>query len=139
MFQDFSWRHLPALYFGFANCIGIVMNPLKGSTSTMSMYGFQPNITDVPETGPVWEAGQGRTILLGLLMHAFYWRGQYAACDTMLMGAAWLGVHDFLVFWDQRDMAWAWFRLVGSVAFAATGYFGWTEGLIGAVKHGKTA
>jgi hypothetical protein len=69
-------------------------------------------------------------MLLGLLMHVFYWRRQYAVCDTLLMGTAFLGLNDSMVVWLYGDdRQWAWVRLFGSFAFGATGYFGWTQGL----------
>ncbi|KAI1345650.1 hypothetical protein F5Y01DRAFT_51333 [Xylaria sp. FL0043] len=94
----------------------------------MELYGFLTNISDVPETWPVWQAGWGRIILLGLMMHYFYWRGQYAECDALLMGVAFLGVNDFLVILDHGDSFWAWSRIFGCMIFACTGYFGLTQG-----------
>ncbi|RYP38706.1 hypothetical protein DL767_002446 [Monosporascus sp. MG133] len=128
MFQDFSFRHLPAFYFAFSNCVGAVLTPLCGTSSVIGLYGLPPQIADVPETWPVWQAGQGRIILLGLLMHVFYWRRQYAVCDTLVMGVAWLGINDFMVAWNHGDRTWAWVRLFGSFAFASTGFFGLTQG-----------
>ncbi|KAI0549955.1 hypothetical protein F4679DRAFT_583951 [Xylaria curta] len=94
----------------------------------MELYGLPPSISTVPETWPVWQAGQGRTILLGLMMHYFYWRGQYAECDALLMGVAVLGVNDYLVIRDHGNQLWAWSRIFFSIAFASTGYFGLTQG-----------
>ncbi|KAI2472364.1 hypothetical protein F4781DRAFT_383423 [Annulohypoxylon bovei var. microspora] len=128
MSKRFSIRHIPALYFAFANCVGLVLLPLRGNRAVIELYGLPSNISSVPETWPVWQAGQGRTILLGLLMHYFYWRGQYAECDTILMGVAFLGFSDFLVFWGHGDLMWAWTRVLFSIAFASTGYFGLTQG-----------
>lgn len=128
MFQDFHWTHLPALYFGISFCVGAVTSPLQGNAATMAMFGFPPRVTAIPETGVVWQAGQGRIILLGLLMHAFYWTKQYHSCDVMLMGAAFLGFNDYLVAKKLGKYTWAWVRLVASIAFASTGYFGWTAG-----------
>lgn len=126
MFEHFRWRHIPALYFGCAFCVGAILSPLRGSATTMALFGFPPNITTIPETWPVWQAGQGRIILLGVLMHVFYWRRQYAACDTILMGTALLGINDCLVARSYGDTQWAAIRLIASFAFASTGYFGWT-------------
>lgn len=128
MSQNFSIRHIPALYFAFANCIGLVMAPLRGTHAVMELYGFPTSTSNIPETWPVWQAGQGRIILLGLLMHYFYWRGQYAECDAILMGVAFLGVNDFLVMFDHGNVVWAWSRLIFSILFASTGYFGLTQG-----------
>ncbi|KAI1735484.1 hypothetical protein F4680DRAFT_435424 [Xylaria scruposa] len=127
MDKKFSIRHIPALYFAFANCIGLVMAPLRGCRAVMELYGLPPSISTVPETWPVWQAGQGRTILLGLMMHYFYWRGQYAECDALLMGVAVLGVNDYLVIRDHGSQLWAWSRIFFSIAFASTGYFGLTQ------------
>ena len=127
MDKRFSFRHIPALYFAFANCVGLVMTPLQGSGAVMELYGFPPHISSIPETWTVWQAGQGRTILLGLAMHYFYWRGQYAECDALLMGVAVLGINDYLVLRDHGNDLWAWSRIIFSIAFASTGYFGWTQ------------
>ncbi|KAI1206765.1 uncharacterized protein F4807DRAFT_463454 [Annulohypoxylon truncatum] len=120
-------RHIPALYFAFANCVGLVLALLRGNRALVELYGLPSNIFEVPETWPVWQAGQGRIILLGLMMHYFYWRGQYAECDALLMGVAFLGFNDFLVTWDHGNLVWAWCRIVSSIAFASTGYFGLTQ------------
>ncbi|KAI4859028.1 hypothetical protein F4820DRAFT_188992 [Hypoxylon rubiginosum] len=129
MSKRFSIRHIPALYFAFANCVGLVLAPLRGSRAVIELYGLPPSISSVPETWPVWQAGQGRTILLGLMMHYFYWRGQYAECDALLMGVAFLGINDFFVFFYQGEkLLWAWTRILFSVAFASAGYFGLTQG-----------
>ncbi|KID79612.1 uncharacterized protein G6M90_00g017820 [Metarhizium brunneum] len=128
MFQHVSIRHIPALYFAFANCVGLVMDPLSGPCSLIELYGLPPAIADVPETWPVWRAGQGRIILLGLLMHVFYWRRQYAVCDVLLVGTAFLGINDCMVVWHNGDKTWAWIRLFGSFAFGAAGFFGLTQG-----------
>lgn len=129
MIWKFRLGHIPALYFAFANCVGLVMTPLGGTSSVISLYGLPPRIANVPETWPVWQAGQGRIVLLGLLMQYFYWRRQYAECDTLLMGVAWLGIVDFFVAFNYGDsLLWAWCRLLFSFAFASTGYFGMTQG-----------
>lgn len=128
MVPEFSFRHLFALYFAFANCIGLILAPLRGTRSVISLYGLPPSISNIPETWPVWQAGQGRIVLLGLLMFVFYWRREYKACDTLLMGAVWLGVNDFVVFWNLGDTYWSVFRLVGSFVFGAVGYYGITQG-----------
>ena len=129
MLQHFSLRHLPALFFACAHCMGLVAGPLRGTVHVMEMYGFGPAITGVPEAQVAWEAGHGRTVALGLLMLGFYARRMYAACDGVLVAAAWLGVNDFLVFRAQGDLAWASFRLLGSLSFAVMGLFGITQGL----------
>ncbi|KAI0408516.1 hypothetical protein F4802DRAFT_550160 [Xylaria palmicola] len=103
MGNNFSIRHIPSLYFAFANCVGLVLAPLCGNRAAMALYGFPPGISGVPETWPVWQAGQGRTILLGLLMHYFYWRGRHAECDALLVGVAFLGLNDFLVVLGHGD------------------------------------
>lgn len=109
----FSLRHIPALYFAFAHISPLITSPLFGTAWTMALYGLPQRIVDVPESWPAWEAGQGRTILLGLLMHSFYWRRQYAACDTILIGVAFLGLNDFWLLWKQEGGIggiWAWTR-----------------------------
>ncbi|KAF2972756.1 hypothetical protein GQX73_g785 [Xylaria multiplex] len=126
--SGFSIRHLPALYFAFANCIGLILAPLRGNRTVMELYGFPTNISEVPETWPVWQAGQGRTILLGLTMHYFYWHKQYAECDALLMGVAFLGLNDFLVMLNHGNQIWAWSRIFFSIVFASTGYFRLTQG-----------
>ncbi|KAI6081523.1 hypothetical protein F4821DRAFT_249066 [Hypoxylon rubiginosum] len=129
MAKHFYIGHIPALYFAFANCIGLILAPLRGNRAVIELYGLPTTISEVTETWPVWQAGQGRTILLGLMMHYFYWRGQYAECDAMLMGVAFLGLNDFLVIFNHGDnLPWAWSRIIFSVAFASTGYFGLTQG-----------
>ncbi|KEY72806.1 hypothetical protein S7711_04397 [Stachybotrys chartarum IBT 7711] len=120
----FSLYHLPAVYFAFSHTGGPLMNPKKA----MILYGLPPWIADAPEASAAWNAGKGRTTVLGILMHIFYWTGQYDACDTMLMGVAWLGINDFFVCRDYGDKHWAWTRLVGSFAFAGFGFFGLTQG-----------
>ncbi|KAI0207022.1 hypothetical protein F4808DRAFT_454929 [Astrocystis sublimbata] len=55
-------------------------------------------------------------------------RRQYAECDALLMGVAVLGVNDYFVLRGHGNELWAWFRIVFSIAFASTGYFGWTQG-----------
>lgn len=130
MFENFSLRHVPALYFACSNCLGAVLTPLYGTSTIIGLYGLPPQIADVPETWPVWQAGQGRTILLGLLVHYLYWTRQYAACDALLAGVAWLGINDFWVVWHNGNNSWAWFCLFGSFAFASTGFFGLTQGSI---------
>ncbi|XXH01353.1 hypothetical protein Hte_007711 [Hypoxylon texense] len=63
-------------------------------------------------------------------MHYFYWRDQYAECDALLMGVAFLGLNDFLVIYNHgNNLPWGWSRIFFSVLFASTGYFGLTEGL----------
>ncbi|KAF3020929.1 hypothetical protein E8E14_004089 [Neopestalotiopsis sp. 37M] len=127
MFRDFNLKHIPALYFGLANCVGLVVIPLSGTSRIIQMYGLPPRIADVPEAWPVWQAGQGRLIMLGVLMLVFYARRQYAACDTMVMASALLGINDFLVVWFHGNRNWAWFRLVGTFLYASTGYLGWAQ------------
>ncbi|KAI0811598.1 hypothetical protein GGR55DRAFT_108584 [Xylaria sp. FL0064] len=128
MSKHFSINHIPALYFAFSNYVGLVLAPLRGNRAVMELYGFPTSIFDVPETWPVWQVGQGRIVLLGLMMHYFYWRSQYAECDAPLIGVAFLSVNDFLVILDHGDPFWAWSRIFGSMIFASTGYFGLTQG-----------
>lgn len=108
--------------------MGAVLDPLNGPRSLIELYGLPPPIANVPETWPVWRAGQARIILLGLLMHVFYWRRQYTVCDTLLMGTALLGINDYMVVWHHGDKTLAWIRLFGSFAFGAAGFFGLTQG-----------
>ncbi|KID87532.1 hypothetical protein MAJ_11120, partial [Metarhizium majus ARSEF 297] len=117
MFQHVSIRHIPALYFAFANCVGAVLDTLSGPRSLIELYMYElpPAIANVPETWPVWRAGQARIILLGLLMHVFYWRPL-------------LGINDCMVVWHHGDKIWAWIRLFGSFAFGAAGFFGLAQG-----------
>lgn len=61
-------------------------------------------------------------------MHAFYWTNQYHSCDVMLMAAAFLVLNDYLVVRNLGKENWALFRLIAPIAFASTGYFGWTAG-----------
>ena len=138
MNERFSIRHIPALYFAFANSMSLVMTPLYGIRAIMELYGLPSHISTIPETWPVWEAGQGRTILLSLLMHYFYWRGQYAECDTLVMGVAFLGINDYLVLRAHGNSLWAWTRIVLSIAYASTGYFGLTQGRGVRAKPTKT-
>ncbi|KAI0023826.1 hypothetical protein F4780DRAFT_727969 [Xylariomycetidae sp. FL0641] len=122
-------RHLPALYFAVANSQPLLTSPLLGNAWNMRLYGLPAEVIGAPASRPAWEARQGRTVLLGLLMHVFYWRGQYAACDTLLVGVAFLGLSDFWTLWRQQQGGgpWPFARLIFSAAFAATGWWGWTQ------------
>lgn len=100
----------------------------------MALYGLPKRITNAPEALPAWNAGKGRTMLLGILMQVFYWTGRYDSCDIILIGTAWLGINDFFVCKDYGDKRWAWTRLFGSLAFATFGLFGLTQGQLASYK-----
>ncbi|KAL1889089.1 hypothetical protein Sste5346_009154 [Sporothrix stenoceras] len=131
MFQDFHYRHIPALFTAGAQCWGTVYPLMVGTGGTravMLQYGLPENIADVPEAWPAWNAGTARTCCLGLLMFWFYARRQYAVLDTFLVAiGGYLGLADCVLLWRQRPKM-AVFRLVASLAFAGTGLAGVTQG-----------
>lgn len=130
MFQDFHWRHLPALFTAGAQCFGTIW-PLiggGGARGIMMHYGLPARIADVPETWPAWNAGNARTACLGILMLIFYSRRQYAVLDTFLIViGGYLGLVDCIVLWGE-DPKMALFRFLGSGVFAVAGLAGVTQG-----------
>lgn len=73
MFCNFNHRHIPALYFGSANCLGAILIPLCGTRSVIQVYGLAPRNATLSETWPVFQANRGRLSLLRVLMYVFYW------------------------------------------------------------------
>lgn len=128
MQKDFHYRHLPALFTACAQCWGTVYPLIGGTRNVLLHYGFPTRIADVPETWPVWNAGNARTASLGILMFIFYARGQYDVLDTFLVLTGYLGVVDFILLWNVGLRSQGLGRFVGSGIFAAMGYLGVTQG-----------
>ncbi|KAM0335492.1 hypothetical protein ACHAQA_000540 [Verticillium albo-atrum] len=83
MFEDFSIRHLPALYATCAMGFGGAWS-LVSPRNSLLHFGFPASIADRPETWPVAQVGHARTTSLGLVMAVFYARGQYDVVDTIM-------------------------------------------------------
>ena len=69
IFQNFTFHHLPALFFAASNCMGFILGALWGTGEVMGVHGFLPASTAVPRTWPVWSAVPAA---LGLLTPGFY-------------------------------------------------------------------
>ncbi|KAH7161139.1 hypothetical protein EDB81DRAFT_924521 [Dactylonectria macrodidyma] len=129
MFQDFQYRHIPALFTAGAQCWGTIWPLIDGTRSVLLHYGLPARIANVPETWPVWHVGNARTACLGILMFIFYSRRQYAVLDTFLVViGGYLGPVDCILLWNEGLKSTGVFRLFGSLIFAAMGFAGLTQG-----------
>lgn len=130
MFQNFHYRHIPALFTVGAQFWGTLYPIFGGSTrGVMGHYGLPPRIANVTQTWPAWNAGNARTASLGILMMIFYARGQYDVVDTfMVVIGGYLGVVDCILLWNEGLRSTGINRLCGSAVFAALGLVGFTEG-----------
>lgn len=130
MLQEFRYCHIPALFTAGAQCWGTIWPLIGGTRDVLLHYGLPARIADVPETWPVWHAGNARTACLGILMFVFYARRRYDVLDIFLVGAAYLGVIDCVILWNEGLRQTGLFRLFGSAVFAALGFCGVTQGLM---------
>lgn len=132
MFQDFQYRHIPALFAASAQCWGTIWPLITAGGNprgVMMHYGLPQRIVDVPETWPVWHAGSARTACLGILMFVLYTGCRYDVLDIFLVViGGYLGVADCILMWSEGLPAMALFRLFGSAGMAAMGLAGVTQG-----------
>jgi hypothetical protein len=78
----------------------------------MLHYGLPEHIADVPETWPVWHAGNARTACLGILMLVFYAQRRYDILDTFLIiTGAYLGLVDCFLLRNERLLSTGLFAL----------------------------
>ncbi|KAI1101342.1 hypothetical protein F4804DRAFT_14273 [Jackrogersella minutella] len=130
MFEQFRFRHLPALFTAAAQCWGTIWPILSGSTrSVMLHYGLDERVADVPETWVVWHVGNARTACLGILMFIFYFQRRYDVLDIFLIvSGGYLGLADCYLLWIEGLGSMGVFRLLSSSVFAVLGAAGFTQG-----------
>lgn len=131
MFEDFSPRHIPALFSATAMFFGGLW-PLFGNEATRSAmieYGLPPRIANLPESWPGFMGISGRTTVIGALMYLFYFRRRYDVVDTiMAVMGFYLAVLDPYVLWGLASKSWCVFRGVSTFGFGLMGYYKLTTG-----------
>ncbi|KAI0485289.1 hypothetical protein GGR56DRAFT_669771 [Xylariaceae sp. FL0804] len=128
MATQFESRHIPALFAATVMTFGGMWSYLDARTAMLE-FGFPERIAATPAAAAVMHINNARTQVLGICMYTFYFRGQLAACDTMLavMGA-YAGIVDSYVVWREGNPRKAAFRLASSWLLSAVGFAGWTAG-----------
>lgn len=129
MYENFQYRHLPALFTAAAQCWGTIWPLVSGSTrSVLLHYGLPERIADVPETWIVWHVGNARTACLGILMFIFYFQRRYDVLDVFLIITGYMGFVDYYLLWNVGFPSKGLFRLLSSLVFAVLGLIGFTQG-----------
>jgi hypothetical protein len=127
MFQDFQYRHIPALFVACTQFWGTIWWLISGTRSVLIQHGLPARVADIPETWPVWHIGNARAACLGTLMFIFYSRRQYDVLDIFLavMGSLTLVDNIILISTEGYSMG---FWLYCSGIFAGAGLVGFTQG-----------
>ena len=128
MFPHFHLMHIPALFVAFTMTFG-GMWPLFNARAAMLEFGLPRRIANTRGTTAVFQVGNARTTVIGLLVFHFYFRNQFAVVDTiMAITGAYCGLIDSYVVWREGNAEKALFRLVSSGFLSAWGYWGLTAG-----------
>ncbi|KAK8092352.1 uncharacterized protein PG998_014837 [Apiospora kogelbergensis] len=132
MFDQFELRHTPALFVATAMTFGGLWT-FFDPRGAMLEFGLPERVASAPTAATVMHLTNARTTSLGLCMYALYFRGRFAACDTVLaVLGAYAGLVDSWVVWREGNPRKALFRLVSSGLLSAAGVAGWTAGSSGA-------
>ncbi|KAH6652414.1 hypothetical protein BKA67DRAFT_661156 [Truncatella angustata] len=130
MFEDFSVRHLPALYVGFAFTFGGIW-PLFSAPSSLRAFGFPARIRNSPAAWPVMGIYGSRTSIIGILIYTFYFQHKYTELDTILtIIGTYAGFVDTYIITKATEgsIVHSFYRLIPSLALGAYGYYGLTSG-----------
>ncbi|OAQ58803.1 hypothetical protein VFPPC_14858 [Pochonia chlamydosporia 170] len=128
MFQQFQFRHIPALIAGSTMAFGGLW-PMFNARAAMLEFGLPPRVANTPAAAPVMIVGNVRTTIIGTLILLFYFRQQLDVVDTFLaVTGAYAGLVDSYVVWKEGSPSKATFRLISSWLIAAWGIFGMTAG-----------
>ncbi|KAK6855175.1 hypothetical protein PG995_008707 [Apiospora arundinis] len=129
MFDDFEWRHIPALFTATVMTFGGMWSYLD-PRAAMLEFGFPDRIASAPAAAAIMHINNARTTVLGMCMYTLYVGRQRAACDTILaILGAYAGLVDSYVVWKEGNPRKAVFRLMSSGLLSAVGFAGWTAGV----------
>ncbi|KAJ3570542.1 hypothetical protein NPX13_g5695 [Xylaria arbuscula] len=102
---------------------------LFNARDSMLEFGLPRRIANIRGTASVFQVGNARTTVIGLLVFYFYLRNQFAVVDTiMAITGAYCGLIDSYVVWREGNGKKALFRLLSSGVLSAWGYWGLTAG-----------
>lgn len=127
MFQDFQYRHIPALLVAGTQFWGTIWWLIGGTRSVLIQFGLPARVADIPETWPVWHIGNARTACLGILVFIFYSRRQYDVLDIFLAVMGCLALVDDIILISTEGQSMG-FYLYSSGIFASAGLMGFTQG-----------
>lgn len=128
MFEQFELRHIPALFTATVTTFGGMWSFLD-ARAAMLEFGLPDRIASTPAAAAVMHLNNARTSVFGMCMFTLYFRGDFAACDTILaILGAYAGVVDSYVVWKEGNPRKAAFRLVSSGLLSVVGLAGWTAG-----------
>ncbi|KAI1331513.1 hypothetical protein F5Y16DRAFT_269778 [Xylariaceae sp. FL0255] len=128
MFNQFEWRHLPALFTATVSTVAILW-PTTSPRRALLAFGFPLPIADSPAAAPVMMIAQVRTTTIGLVMFILYFKGQMEALDViMAVYGTIAGIIDSYTVWKQGRRKRAIYRLATSGIGAACGIIGVTAG-----------
>lgn len=129
MFDKFSWRHVPALLTATPMFFGGLYNGFAQPRQALLGYGMTEKIAISREAQIVYYGHSMRTSTLGLLLFAFYFKGDFAAVDMMMaFMAAYLGTADLILLWNFGNHSVLPVRLVSILLIGVWGFAGMTAG-----------
>lgn len=128
MLANIHLRHAPALLVASTMTFGGMWS-LFDPRGSMHEFGFPSRIATTPAAAPVFQTGNARTTVIGLLTFYFYARDQLSVVDVILaVTGAYCGLLDSYVVWREGNPKKAAFRLVSSGFLSVCGLWGVTAG-----------
>ncbi|KAI0112210.1 hypothetical protein GGR51DRAFT_508481 [Nemania sp. FL0031] len=125
MFQDLSYRDVPALVAGFTLTLG-GLTPFLSPRWSLLELGFSPRVANSPAAAPPLKIFGARTTIIGALIVTFYTQRKFEAVDSVLLLIPYTGFVEGYLVWKEGNHGKAAFRIITGLLFGACGFAGLT-------------
>ena len=127
MSTTFALHHVPPLLVATALTFGGLI-PLVNAEYAIQKVGLPQRIAGSTPAHPIMILCSARITAIGLALFTFYYRGNFAAVDTVLATLGYVGLVDGYVGGREGVPNTGVFRLVSGALFGAWGWWGLTAG-----------
>ncbi|TVY37082.1 hypothetical protein LSUB1_G006443 [Lachnellula subtilissima] len=127
MFEQFSLRHIPALFVAVCVVPGGMM-ALWDPEGAIRLFGLPERIAISQPAHPIQALGSARISALGMAIWGLYLTRQYRAVDVVLASMSWIAVVDGLVCYQEGAYRTAVWRAISTGVLGVWGLCGMTAG-----------